>query len=171
MRSHTRIVLQRYVPTLVYALFVAALVCSVFIVACGPQDPTTTPRQSQVAHYGAEVINVVTSVQTLVNDSTRAGLLPVDAAERVTDANQKLKDAGTKLSELLKQYDAVATLDARHLTEAQIELAIATFNQTLGDALNVKVEGAVASQIVALYGNAVKVVASLQGEIAKGWVQ
>lgn len=156
----------------VYALATCSVafvaVCGL-IAACGPQDPTTAPTpQARVAHYGADVVAAVTSVQKLVNDSTRAGVLPVDVAERVTDANEKLVPAGAKLSELLKQYDAVSTLDARRLTEAQIQLAISAFNQTLGDALNVKVEGAVAGQIVALYGNAVKIVAALQGEIAKG---
>lgn len=148
------------------ALYAMALTMCL-MVACGPQNANVTP-QSRIAHYGAEVTDAVTQVQTTVNESTKSGLLPVGPATQITNVNQRLHDAGAKLSDLLKQYDAATTLDARELTEAQIELVLSTFNQTIGEAIGIKVEGEVATQLTQLYGNVLKVVAAVQGELAKG---
>lgn len=138
------------------------------LAGCGGVDPNVTP-QAKLAHYGTTVAKEITTVQKFVTEQTTAGTIPVEPARTLTGVNQKLVDQGRLLSDALKTYDAAVTLDAKHLAEAEVMRLVASFNATIGEAYNVKVDTAAAAQVYALYANVSKIVATVSSEIAKGW--
>lgn len=148
-------------------LGVALIYGLLFTLACSTNPSPDVSPQAKVAHYGTSVLQSVTVVQKAVTEAAKTEPSFVPAARDITTVIEKIHATAGKLGEGLQAYDAATTLDARRISEMQVQAAIAAINSLLVEAFNVKIPAGVGSEIASLIANVSKTVAGLSAELAK----
>lgn len=147
----------------------AMLMLAVYTIGCAStgQPQATVAPDTRIAHYSGTVLNAATMLQRGITSATDTGGLPIPMAQQITGYVQQIYNKSVPLETALKAYHAATTTGPRSLAGADIQKIVADINGLIGQILGSKMpEGGTATQIIALVGNVIAAVGSVQSEIA-----
>lgn len=144
---------------------------SLFAIACLLASCATAghrPPDVAVAQTGTAIVKAATELQTVVNQLTAAGTLPIAAGQKITDANKVVAAKAAQLSTSLKAYHAATALADRSAKASEVQALITQLSGPLSEMLGVQLPAGAAQSVSRAIGNVMQVVGAIQGEIAKG---
>lgn len=150
--------------TIVSILLLCALACN------GTPDPNTTPKppkQATIAHYAADVLQVVEQAQAKFIELNRAGQLNDEVTRKLLDGIKVANEGAGKLATALRAYDALeATAKANAL--ANLQQLVAIFSSAASSVFNVVLPPGVVSAVSNLAAQISKTVLNIQLALAGG---
>lgn len=152
---------MRLKPLVISCLVLLACACG------GNPDPNTTPKQATIAHYAADVLQVVEQTQTKFIELNKAGQLNDDVTRKLLDGIKVANDGAGKLATALRAYDTLST-DAKAAALVNLQQLVAVFASAASSVFNVVLPPSVVASVSNLAAQISKTVLNIQLTLAGG---
>lgn len=153
----------------IIAILAVMSVCALVLGGCATTSSNVKPDVA-AAHYGATILEATAALQNGITDMTRAKLIPVATAQKLTGFVEQIYTRSGELETVLKAYHAATTPSEQQSKAALVQNLLTQLSGPLASMLDVggSVQGSAVQRLTKLIGTVMSVVGAIQSDVAKG---
>lgn len=144
-----------------FRLTALVLTLPIFIVpACTKGNPSMSPKR-KVATYGIRIADGVKAAQDAARNLYAQGIIPKAQYDKVLTGFIRVGDAGVKLADLLRAYDAATDPAQQNSLAVQIDIALVALGTALPEVFAPIADDAVRAKVSGIVGEVQKLVITI----------